>query len=252
VTIMIHTGSRGFGHQVCSDYLRIMERAVRKYDIALPDRELACTPGTSKEGEDYFKAMACAVNYAFSNRQAITHWVRESFQQVLHKPAETFGLDLIYGVAHNIAKIEEHDVNGKGRKVWIHRKGATRAFGPGHDKIPADYRSAGQPVFIPGSMGSSSWIMAGKAKSMQLTFGSTAHGAGRVMSRSAAKRQFWGGDIKEKLEKRGMVVRSASQVVLAEEAAGAYKDVDRVAEVSHNLGIASKVVRLVPLAVVKG
>jgi tRNA-splicing ligase RtcB len=252
VTVMIHTGSRGFGHQVCSDYLRIMERAVKKYDITLPDRELACTPGLSKEGEDYFKAMACAVNYAFSNRQAITHWVRQSFEQAFHKSAETFGLDLIYGVAHNIAKIEEHDVDGKRRKVWIHRKGATRAFGPGHDKIPADYRSIGQPVFIPGSMGSNSWIMVGKTKSMQLTFGSTAHGAGRMMSRSAAKKQFWGGDIKQKLEKRGMVIRSASQVVLAEEAAGAYKDVDKVAEVSNNLGIASRVVRLVPLAVVKG
>ncbi len=252
ITVMIHTGSRGFGHQVCSDYLKIMERAVKKYDIALPDRELACTPGTSREGEDYFKAMACAVNYAFSNRQAITHWVRESFEQVFSKPAETFGLNLIYGVAHNIAKIEEHDINGKTRKVWIHRKGATRAFGPGHAKIPVDYRSKGQPVFIPGSMGTNSWILIGKAKSMQFTFGSTAHGAGRVMSRSAAKRQFWGGDIKEKLEKRGMVIRSASQAVLAEEAAGAYKDVDKVAEVSDNLGIASKVVRLVPLAVVKG
>ncbi len=252
VTVMIHTGSRGFGHQVCSDYLRVMERALKKYDIALPDRELACAPGTSKEGQDYYQAMACAVNYAFCNRQAITHWVRKSFEQVFQKSAEDFGLQLVYGVAHNIAKIEEHNIEGKRRKVWIHRKGATRAFGPGHRKIPSDYRSTGQPVFIPGSMGSNSWVMVGGEKSMDLTFGSTAHGAGRVMSRTAAKKKFWGGDVKKRLEGRGMVVRSASQVVLAEEAAGAYKDVDKVAEVSDLLGIASRVARLIPLAVVKG
>lgn len=252
VTVMIHTGSRGFGHQVCSDYLRVMELAINKYDISVPDRELACTPGTSKEGQEYYQAMACAVNYAFANRQSITHQVRESFKQVFNEPAENLGLNLIYGVAHNIAKIEEHDIEGKQRKVWVHRKGATRAFGPGHKEIPSDYQSTGQPVFIPGSMGSNSWIMAGQKRSMELTFGSTAHGAGRAMSRSAAKKKFWGGDIKDQLEKRGMVIRSASQVVLAEEAAGAYKDVDKVAEVSDKLGIANKVVRLIPLAVVKG
>ncbi len=252
VTVMIHTGSRGFGHQVCSDYLRVMERAINKYNITVPDRELACTPGTSKEGQDYYQAMACAVNYAFANRQTITHQVRESFEQVFNEPAENLGLNLIYGVAHNIAKIEEHDIDGKQRKLWVHRKGATRAFGPGHKEIPSDYQSTGQPVFIPGSMGTNSWIMAGKTKSMELTFGSTAHGAGRALSRSAAKRKFWGGDVKDQLEKRGMVIRSASQVVLAEEAAGAYKDVDKVAEVSDKLGIANKVVRLIPLAVIKG
>lgn len=252
ITVMIHCGSRGFGHQICSDYLRVMERAVHKYKIELPDRELACAPGSSDEAQDYYQAMACAVNYAFANRQAIAHWVRQSFEQVFKKPAETFGLKLVYDVAHNIAKIEEHKTNGENRKVWIHRKGATRAFPPNHEAVPADYRSVGQPVIIPGSMGTSSWLLVGTAKAMEISFGSTAHGAGRMLSRAAAKRQFWGGDIKKTLESRGMVIRAASQVVLAEEADPAYKDVDKVAEVSDKLGIATRVVRLVPLAVVKG
>jgi len=252
VTVMIHCGSRGFGHQICSDYLRVMERAVHKYKLALPDRELACAPGTSKEAEDYFQAMACAVNYAFSNRQAIMHWVRESFEKVFKRPAEEMGLKLVYDVAHNIAKIETHRVNGEKRKVWVHRKGATRAFPSGAPEVPADYRAVGQPVLIPGSMGTSSWLLVGTPKAMELTFGSTAHGAGRMMSRAAAKRRFYGGDIKRALENRGIVVRAASQVVLAEEADPAYKNVDRVAEVSHNVGIATKVARMVPLAVVKG
>jgi len=252
VTVMIHCGSRGFGHQICSDYLRVMERAVHKYKIALPDRELACAPGGSKEAEDYFQAMSCAVNYAFCNRQAITHWVRQSFEQVFKQPAETFGLQLIYDVAHNIAKIEEHQVNGQRKKVWIHRKGATRAFPPNHPDVPMDYCSFGQPVIIPGSMGSNSWLLVGAAKAMDVTFGSTAHGAGRMMSRSAAKRRFWGGDIKRALEKRGIVVRSASSVVLAEEADLAYKNVDKVVEVSDKVGIATRVARLLPIAVVKG
>lgn len=252
VTVMIHCGSRGFGHQICSDYLRVMERAVHKYKLALPDRELACAPGNSKEAEDYFQAMACAVNYAFSNRQAIMHWVRESFEKVFKRPAEEMGLKLVYDVAHNIAKIETHKVDGQTRKVWVHRKGATRAFPPGRMEVPADYRAVGQPVLIPGSMGTSSWLLVGTPKAMELTFGSTAHGAGRMMSRAAAKRRFYGGDIKKALEKRGIVVRAASQVVLAEEADPAYKNVDRVAEVSHNVGIATKVARMVPLAVVKG
>lgn len=252
VTVMIHCGSRGYGHQVCSDYLRVMERTVHKYKIALPDRELACAPGTSNEAEDYYQAMACAVNYAFANRQAITHWVRQSFEQVFKRPADEFGLRLVYDVAHNIAKIEEHKVNEQRRKVWVHRKGATRAFGPGHMDVPADYRAFGQPVIIPGSMGTSSWLLVGTPKAMEVSFGSTAHGAGRMMSRSAAKKRFWGGDIKKALEQRGIVVRAASAVVLAEEADPAYKDVDRVAEVSDKIGIATSVARLVPIAVVKG
>ena len=252
VTVMIHCGSRGYGHQVCSDYLRVMERAVQEYGIELPDRELACAPGRSSEAGDYFDAMACAVNYAFSNRQAIMHWVRQSFQQVYKEDPEKFGLHLVYDVAHNIAKVETHNINGGQKKVWVHRKGATRAFPPGHASVHADYRGEGQPVLIPGSMGTSSWVLAGTHKAMNLTFGSTAHGAGRMMSRSAAKRKYWGGDIKTALEKRGIVVRAASAVVLAEEADGAYKDVDVVVEVSDQIGIATKVARLLPMAVVKG
>ncbi|HML03759.1 MAG TPA: RtcB family protein, partial [Candidatus Bathyarchaeia archaeon] len=252
VTVMIHCGSRGFGHQICSDYLRVMEHAVSKYKIKLPDRELACAPGTSDEARDYYQAMACAVNYAFVNRQVIAHWVRQSFEQVLKKPAETFGLKLVYDVAHNIAKVEEHNVNGQTKKVWIHRKGATRAFPPNHPAITADYKAVGQPVIIPGSMGTSSWLLVGTPKAMEITFGSTAHGAGRMLSRAAAKRQFWGGEIKKSLESRGIVIRAASQVVLAEEADPAYKNVDKVAEVSDKIGIATRVVRVVPLAVVKG
>ena len=252
VTVMIHCGSRGFGHQVCSDYLRIMERAVQKYRIVLPDRELACAPGKSQEAEDYYQAMACAVNYAFVNRQTILHWVRQSFQQVFSENPEKFGLKLVYDVAHNIAKIENHRVNGDQKKVWVHRKGATRAFPPGNQEIPAEYRSVGQPVLIPGSMGTSSWLLVGTERAMQASFGSTAHGAGRMLSRSAAKRRFFGGDIKKALERRGIYVRAASPVVLAEEADPAYKNVDVVVDVSDKVGIATKVARLVPLAVVKG
>ncbi len=252
VTVMIHCGSRGFGHQICSDYLRVMERAVHKYKISLPDRELACAPGTSMEAEDYYKAMSCAVNFAFVNRQMIMHWVRQSFEHVFKEDAEKLGLKLIYDVAHNIAKIEDHQVDGKRRRVWVHRKGATRAFPPGHADVPSDYRSYGQPVIIPGSMGTSSWLLVGTSKAMEISFGSTAHGAGRMMSRAAAKKRFWGDKVRRELESRGIIARSASAVVLAEEADPAYKDVDRVAEVSNNVGIATFVARLVPLGVVKG
>jgi len=252
VTVMIHCGSRGYGHQICSDYLRIMERAVQKYHIELPDRELACAPGTSPEARDYYQALACAVNYAFANRQMITHWVRQSFEQVFKMPADKIGLGLVYDVAHNIAKIEEHNVNGKTVKVWVHRKGATRAFPPGHKDVPADYRSLGQPVIIPGSMGTSSWVLVGTQRAMEITFGSTAHGAGRMLSRAAATKRFTGAEIRRDLEGRGIVVRAASMTVLAEEADPAYKNVDKVAEVSNAVGIATYVARLVPIAVVKG
>ena len=252
VTVMIHCGSRGYGHQVCSDYLRVMEHAVQKYKITLPDRELACAPGNSPEARDYIQAMACAVNYAFANRQAIMHWVRQSFQRVFQQDPEKFGLKLVYDVAHNIAKTETHKVDGGMKKVWVHRKGATRAFPADHVAVPEDYRSEGQPVLIPGSMGTSSWVLVGTEKAMEHTFGSTAHGAGRMMSRSAAKRRFWGGDIKAALEKRGIVVRAASTQVLAEEADPAYKNVDVVVNVSDQIGIATKVARLVPIAVIKG
>ena len=252
VTVMIHCGSRGYGHQICSDYLRVMERAIHKYHIELPDRELACAPGTSPEAQDYYQALACAVNYAFANRQMITHWVRQSFEQIFKMPADKIGLDLVYDVAHNIAKIEEHNVNGKTVKVWVHRKGATRAFPPGHKDIPADYRSLGQPVIIPGSMGTSSWILVGTPRAMEITFGSTAHGAGRMLSRAAATKRFTGSEIRRSLENRGIVVRAASMAVLAEEADPAYKNVDKVAEVSNAVGIATYVARLVPIAVIKG
>ncbi|MCS7120793.1 MAG: RtcB family protein [Candidatus Bathyarchaeota archaeon] len=252
VTVMIHCGSRGYGHQICSDYLRATERAVQKYKISVPDRELACAPGTSDEGQDYFKAMSCAVNYAFVNRQMITHWVRQSFEQVFKTDADKIGLDLVYDVAHNIAKIEEHKVDGGTAKVWVHRKGATRAFPPGHPSVPAKYREVGQPVLIPGSMGTSSWVLVGTPKAMEISFGSTAHGAGRMLSREAAKKRFWGDKVRKELEGRGIVVRSASAAVLAEEADPAYKDVDRVAMVSDAVGIATRVARLVPIAVIKG
>jgi tRNA-splicing ligase RtcB len=253
VTIMIHCGSRGFGHQVCSDYLRVMERAVGKYKIALPDRELACAPGNSQEAQDYYQAMACAVNYAFANRQSIMHWVRQSFQQVFKQNPERFGLKLVYDVAHNIAKIERHQVDGgQQKKVWVHRKGATRAFPPGHEELPSDYRSVGQPVLIPGSMGTSSWLLVGTEKAMHVSFGSTAHGAGRMMSRTAAKRNYWGEDIKKAMAQRGIYVRAASAIVLAEEADPAYKNVDVVVDVSDKVGIATKVARFVPIAVAKG
>lgn len=252
VTVMIHTGSRGFGHQVCSDFLRTMEKAMRKYNLNPPTRELACAPIDSTEGQNYFKGMACAINYAFNNRQLITHWTREAFETILETPAEDLDLNIIYGVAHNIAKIEEHVINGKKMKVCIHRKGATRAFPPNHPGIPREYQSTGQPVLIPGSMGSASYLLVGTPKSMELTFGSTAHGAGRTMSRGQAKRTFWGGDVKEQMRKDGTYVKSQSDVTLAEEAAGAYKDIDIVADVSDKLGIAEKVARLVPIGVTKG
>jgi tRNA-splicing ligase RtcB len=252
VTIMIHTGSRGFGHQVCSDYIRVMERAIRKYSIQIPERELVCAPVTSREAEDYFAAMAAAANYAWANRQMITHWVRQAFMQVLDQAADDLGLHVIYDVAHNIAKIEEHTINGGKKKVYVHRKGATRAFPADHPKVPADYRGVGQPVIIPGSMGTASYLLVGSRKSMQLSFGSTAHGAGRMMSRRAAKRAFRGTDIAYKLKDRGVLVRAASMAVLAEEADPAYKEIDRVIKVSHDLGIATRVARLKPLGVTKG
>jgi len=252
IVVFVHTGSRGFGHQICSDYLRVMERATHKYGIKLPDRELACAPSKSKEAEDYLPAMAAACNFAWVNRQMITHWTREAFQKTFKRPAEEFGLRLIYDVAHNIAKIEEHRVDGGVRKVFVHRKGATRAFPPGHPAIPKAYRELGQPALIPGSMGTSSWIMLGSQRAMEISFGSTAHGAGRYLSRAEAKKRYWGSDVKKGLEERGILVMAASMAVVSEEAPEAYKDVDRVAEVSHALGIATKVARLVPIGVAKG
>ncbi|MGQ9543474.1 MAG: RtcB family protein [Candidatus Bathyarchaeia archaeon] len=252
ILVFIHTGSRGLGHQVCSDYLQVMDRAVKKYGLNLPDRELACAPGKSPEAEDYYPAMAAACNFAWANRQMITHWTREAFEKAFNRSADELDLRLIYDVAHNIAKVEEHKVEGRLVKVYVHRKGATRAFPMGHQALPARYRGVGQPVLIPGSMGTSSWVLVGTEKSMMLSFGSTAHGAGRSLSRAAAKKRYWGEDVKRSLERQGVLVRAASMAVVSEEAPGAYKDVDRVVEVSHRLGIATKVARLTPIGVSKG
>jgi tRNA-splicing ligase RtcB len=254
ILVLVHTGSRGYGHQVCSDYLRVMERAVSKYHINLPDRQLACAPSKSPEAEDYLPAMAAACNFAWVNRQMITHWTREAFEKTFGKTPDQLDLHLIYDVCHNVAKIENHviDQEGHQRKVVVHRKGATRAFPPGHSDIPAEYREIGQPVLIPGSMGTSSWLLVGTAKSMELSFGSTAHGAGRMMSRAAAKRRWGPQEVKKGLADKGIMIRAAEMGTVTEEAPGAYKDVDRVAEVSHQVGIATKVCRLVPIGVTKG
>lgn len=252
VTVMIHTGSRGLGHQVCSDYLRRMERAVRQYNIRLLDRELVNVPFNSPDGQDYFSAMKCAANYAWANRQMIVHWVRQSFEQVFGKDAESLGLHIVYDVAHNIAKVEEHKINGESRRVVVHRKGATRAFPPGHEALPALYREIGQPVLIPGDMGSASYVLVGTETAMNETFGSTAHGAGRHLSRHAALRNFRAENVRSALQSRGIYVRAAKLSVIAEEAPDAYKDVGRVVEVSHRAGIARKVARLVPIGVAKG
>ena len=225
---------------------------MQKYGIELPDRQLVCAPLDSNEGRDYLAAMACAANYAWVNRQVLTHHVRRAFEATLAGHVRDWDLRQVYDVAHNIAKIEQHVVDGKQRKLCVHRKGATRAFGPGHPEVPEDYRSVGQPVLVPGSMGTASYVLVGTAEAMALTFGSTCHGAGRTMSRKAAKKLVQGRKLRADLEAQGIEVRSGSASGLAEEAPLAYKDVDRVVEVVHEAGIARKVARLVPLAVVKG
>jgi tRNA-splicing ligase RtcB len=251
IAIMVHTGSRGFGHQVCTDHLRVLEQAVKKYNIWLPDRQLACAPINSKEGESYFKAMACAANFAWANRQLIVHWIRESFEKILHDSAEDMEMDIVYDVCHNIAKIEEHEVNGKNEKVLVHRKGATRAFGPEKRGVPLKYRDVGQPVLIPGDMGTESYLLRG-TKASEETFGSTCHGAGRVMSRHQALRKWRGDVVVRELDNKGIYVHPASLKVAAEEAPGAYKNIKNVVDITHGAGISEKVVKLVPLGVVKG
>ncbi|MFO8019401.1 MAG: RtcB family protein [Promethearchaeia archaeon] len=252
VTIMIHTGSRAMGHQICTDSLRSVEKAMREQDIKVPDRELACVPANTSAAQDYMKQMACAANFGFCNRQLITHWIRTAFQQILSKQPEEMDLNLVYGVCHNILKKEKHNIGGKVKTVNVHRKGATRAFPPSHPKVPKDYKKIGQPVLIPGTMGSASYLCVGQQNSMELSFGSTAHGSGRVMSRSRAKRKYWGEDVANDLGSSGILVKASSMRVIAEEAPEAYKDIDQVVDVSHELGIIKKVVRLRPLGVVKG
>ena len=246
VTVLIHTGSRGLGHQIATDYIRLMMKAMSKYGIKLPDRELAAAPFGSKEGQDYFKAMQCGANFAWSNRQLITWEVRKAWQDVFGASGQE--LDVVYDVAHNIAKLEEYD----GKKLVIHRKGATRAFPKGNPELAEDYRQIGQPVLIPGSMGTASYVLIGDEGSMKESFGSTCHGAGRRMSRTQAKKQVRGQELKQKLESEGIVINAGSWSGLAEEAPLAYKDVESVVDVVHSVGLAKKVARLKPVAVIKG
>jgi tRNA-splicing ligase RtcB len=252
VTVIVHTGSRGLGHQVCDDFIRVMLDAARKYKIELPDPQLCCAPISSAEGQRYLTAMACAANFAFTNRQMISHWVRETFEQVLQKGPRELKLDLVYDVCHNIAKIETHHVNGEKKKVCVHRKGATRAFPPHHPDVPADYRTVGQPVLIPGDMGRCSYVLVGTEKAMEETFGSTCHGAGRLMSRHQAIKAAKGRAIARELEDKGIIVRGASLGTIVEEIPDAYKDVTSVVNVVHHAGISRKVAKLVPMGVIKG
>ena len=252
VTIIVHTGSRGLGHQVCDDYIKILMKSTQKYGIELPDRQLCCAPVNSKEGRQYLAAMAGAANYAFANRQIIFHWVRESFEQIFQMSSERLGLKLIYDVCHNIAKIETHRVDGKEMKVCVHRKGATRAFPPHHPEIPEDYKEIGQPVLIPGDMGRYSYVLVGTEQAMEETYGSTCHGAGRVMSRKQAMKASKGRAIIRELEDQGITIRSAGKATVREEIPEAYKDVSQVVEVVYGAGISKKVVRLRPMGVMKG
>lgn len=249
--VLIHTGSRGLGHQVATDYIRLMMKAMPKYGITLPDRELACAPLSSKEGASYFDAMAAAANFAWTNRQLIVNGVREAWAKVFGGDAAV--PEIVYDVAHNIAKVEEHEINGKQVKVIVHRKGATRAFGPGHPELIGAYRESGQPVLIPGTMGTASYVLAGTNEGMKVSFGSSCHGAGRTMSRHAAKKQFHGKELRETLRKeKQIIVQTASNAGVAEEAPRAYKDVDDVVNVVAAAGIAKKVARMRPIIVIKG
>jgi tRNA-splicing ligase RtcB len=252
IAILIHSGSRGLGYQVCDDHLREMGKAVRKYNISLPDRQLASAPLTSPEGEAYFAAMACAANYAWANRQCLMHWTRETFEKTLGASPHSLNLKLVYDVCHNIAKKETHTVRGERKVVCVHRKGATRAFPAGHPDVPACYRSVGQPVLIPGDMGTSSYVLVGTDLAMEQTFGSTCHGAGRVRSRSQSKRMTDSAELLRDLERKGIVVMARGKRTIAEEAPDAYKDVDRVVDVVDGAGISKKVAKLRPLCVIKG
>ncbi len=252
VTVMIHTGSRGLGYQVCDDALKVMQRAVNTYGLKLPDRQLACAPVQSPEGEAYLAGMAAAANYAWANRQCITHWTREAFERVFDTGARKLGLEIVYDVAHNVAKIEEHEVGGVRKPLCVHRKGATRAFGPGRPELIPLHRKTGQPVIVPGSMGTASYLCVGTERAMKETWGSTCHGAGRVMSRHAAIREGRGRNIASELESKGIYTRAASRQVLAEEMPEAYKDVDEVVQICHGAGISKLVARLIPIGVMKG
>ncbi len=252
VVVQVHCGSRGLGHQVCTDYVHLFQKAVRRYQLSLPDRELVCAPLSSPEGQDYLAAMKSAANYAFANRQVLAAHIRRSFERTLAGKVKRHHLYQIYDIAHNMAKVETHTIGERTATLCVHRKGATRAFGPGSAALPPAFRETGQPVLVPGSMGTCSWVLVGTAAAMTETFGSTCHGAGRTMSRQKAKRSVHGAALRQELETGGIRVRSGSLSGLAEEAPVAYKDVDRVAAVVHGAGIARKVARLRPLAVIKG
>jgi tRNA-splicing ligase RtcB len=252
VFVMIHCGSRGFGHQVATDYLRIFTEAMRRYNIQVLDKELACAPFNSPEGQDYYMAMLCAANSAFANRQVILHKIREAFSLIFHKDPKELGMQIVYDVAHNIAKIEEHLVNGGMKKVLVHRKGATRSFGPGQPEVPEFYRQIGQPVIVGGSMETSSYLLVGTQKAMEMTMGSTLHGSGRTMSREAAKRKVRGYELKKSMEERGISVRAVSMPGLAEEAGIAYKNISEVVEAVDRAGISRKVIELKPIGNIKG
>jgi len=252
VVVWVHTGSRGFGHQVATDYIRVMDRAATKYDLKLPARELVCAPLKSREAEDYYEAMSCAVNWAFINRHIIMHQVRRAFEDVFNRSAEDMGMELVYGMTHNTAKREEHEVDGKRVQAVVHRKGAARAFGPGRRDLPQDYRAIGQPVLLVGTMGTASYLLKGTDRGEERSFASTAHGAGRVMSRAGARRRFRANDIINDLRRKGIVVKAASGRIVEEESPDSYKDVHRVADVSHAVGLAEEVMVSVPIAVAKG
>jgi len=252
ITVMIHTGSRGFGHQVCSDWIKHLRSAKKKFDMDIPDEQLIYAPFDSGEGKNYLSAMRAAANFAWTNRQVILSRVRESFAEVFGKSAESLGMNLIYDVAHNIAKVEEHTVDGKTKKLCVHRKGATRAFPPNHPDVPKKYKEFGQPVLIPGDMGTASYVLLGTQKAMDETFGSTCHGAGRVLSRKKAMQATGGRNISGELKEKGIYVRAKSVKTIREEAPEAYKAIDEVVDVVERVGISKKVVRMLPLAVIKG
>ncbi len=252
ITILIHTGSRGLGHQVATDYIATMGKALQKYGLNIPDRQLACTPVESPEGQNYLGGMASAANFAFANRQCITHWTRETFEHIFGLGAKKIGIEVIYDVCHNIAKIEEHQVNGKKMKLCVHRKGAVRAFPAGHPELPTDYKNIGQPIPVPGDMGRFSYVLVGSEKAMEETFGTTCHGAGRQKSRTQAKREIKYQDLIEELASKGIVLKARSRETVTEEAPLAYKNIVDVVEVAHGSGISPKVARMKPIGIIKG
>lgn len=252
LVVMVHSGSRGLGHQICTDYIDVMGASIKKYGYSLPDRQLVCAPVESREGRDYLAAMACAANFAMCNREAITHWIRECFEKAFRAGARNLGMHVLYDVSHNLAKMEEHVVDGKRLTLMVHRKGATRAFPGSRPEIPARYAETGQPVIIPGDMGSHSYVLVGTEEALEKSFGSTCHGAGRTMSRKAAKKQVRGEELKRRLEGMGILVRAAQLSGLAEEAPEAYKDVRAVVQICEGAGLSRRVARMRPVAVMKG